>query len=1631
MKKIITLLSFLMFLTACQEDSIEDNNQINANQSIQSQPNSNQEFNYSELTPFKILSMTEGIYESAPALQINLSLPIKPDYSNHISVTHKQQTVSGDWIISENGLSLYFPFIESDQKYLINVNSQLTSVNGKLIDKTYKKSIHTRAAQSRVRFLTGGHTLLKNSNQLPIEAVNVENIDLKFWKIKIEKYQEFLRYPNYRDSYSLNKLKTVADLIYTGQFTIDSVKNKTEIHNISLTGIPELEGHGIYFVTMAPSADYPYEFQTSWFSITNIGIQSRSFKDSIAVFTHKIPDASVYKDVQLTLYNNKHEIIGQTKTDQTGFAEFNTTGLKANTRASLIVAQQGNNTNIIRLNSPKMDLSDFSLSHRTYKPQELFLYAPRDLYRPGETVNINALLRNEDGQLVTASPIRVEIKRPDNRTFKTLNWQGDESAFYQTSFKVPSDSLTGRWRFVAKLANNDVFEYAFSVEDFLPERLKLDLKAGNESEHIAFNETPKIKVQSDYLYGAPASKNRFDATVTVYPSNNLFEEFKDYSFGSNHYRDYDLNFTTKAQTLDESGYGELTIKPNWNQTKFPLKISSYVSVYESGGRPIARKFNQIAWPYNRAIGVRSLWKGNYARPNQNNGVELIAVNKSGEKIALENVEVLLIRENYNRYWHWGDDGWSYNRGEKNIPVYSSIVNINADQPEMITLPLEYGSYRVELRHQQKLISSHQFFSGWTWYDPESANAQRPDQVKLLWNKDSLTAGESAELKITAPYIGSALITVESDKLLWKKTIEMTQAEQTIEIPIDTNWNRHDLHASVMVIRSGEIKRRNLPTRSFGIIHLPLNRDQRKLDVVIEHPEKVLPEQTVSIKVKAKNLTSNANAYLTLAAVDTGVLNVSNFKTPDPFSWFFEKRKYLASIHDMYASIIALKDGKNTHLKFGGDADLEHGGEAPKSEVQIVSLFSEKVEFNGDGEAEIEFKLPYFNGEVRLMAMAFNENQFASAESPMKIAAPIVIETSMPRFLAKGDVTHATIDVHNTESTTQTVDIKIQASSSLNSQIIEKQLVLKANQKEIIQLPIISQIHAGLGHIEINASSQENTDFVLNRKWRIGLRPAYPAIINKTNKMIEVGSQFSADAKSFSGFDDTGLQSVLKISNSPVLNAEEQIKHLMAYPYGCLEQTSSRAWPLLSVEKSDLALINSDQQSKIFDQRVDLINGAISRLLGMQRYDGSFGLWNNNSHEEYWLTVYVTDFMLKAQTLGYTIPEKSLSKAINRIQTYVKGRNNINSELSQYLTNANHFKLSYQAYAAYVLSNINQINLGDTRKLYDSYSVNAKSPLPLAHLASALEKSGDTKRANEAWLKVLDFKWDQNRFAYYGDYGSKIRDLSQIILLGLDSQLTNDLPKSMMTFIKPLQKDLYKRTYLSTQERGAIFKLAKALDKNKDLGVDWQALLTIAEKKETLNQSQDYTQNWYDSDASRAFNIQNTSNQPLFVDFSTQGYLKEAKPESHGISVKRRFFNIQGNTQDLSTLKTGDMVLVHLMLKTDKEYRYLPDAMIVDLLPAGLELENQNLDNSFKLGEIKIDGKSIAQWQNNSRIKHAEYRDDRFVAALALSSYRDNHVFYLARAVTPGEYTVPPSLVEDMYRPEIRAIGDKEVKLIIK
>lgn len=1633
--KNISILLLCFLLLACGQDNTDPADSATTNQSGAGENQSTtvsgpEEMVVNEQTPFKVLSVSEGIYDNTSALQINLNLPIKQgqDLSHLIRVRSQGTQIDSHWILSDNRMALYYPFIEADTEYVIEVAQSLTSVNGKILSQATNKTIQTQPLKKSARFLSNGNTLQQSDRHLPIEAVNVDAVELKFWRVKREQLHVFLQYPNKRDIYSLKQLNNMAELVYTSHFDLDQTKNKLENHNLPIGDIEAIQAAGTYFVTMMPDDLYEYDYESTWFIQTDIGLHTRVYRNSVAVFAHRLPVAETYAGVHVEVINEKGETLIEGTTDAQGFVKLD---VAEPHKIQFILATQGDHTNLVRLHQPKLDLSEFNLSHRGYQAQEMFLYAPRDLFRPGETVNINGLLRDADGQLVTASPVKVKIRRPDNRVFKEFNWVGDQQAFFQSEFELPADAMTGQWGFHAQLANNNTFNYAFAVEDFLPERLKLDLSVGNESAHVLVTEQPKIKVQSDYLYGAPAAGNRFDATVNVMAATRLFDAHEDFNFGSNHDTRFETNYTTDAATLNEAGFAELPLPIRWQSTPFPLKISSHVNVYEAGGRPIARSINQYVWPQELAIGIKPMWDGRLASPNQVNSIELLAVNRAGEPIDVAHAEVMLIQENRERYWHWGDDGWNYRNNNQEVPVYNAVTSINQTGPNVMTLPLDYGSYRIEVRTQdQTLISSYRFFSGWRWYDPHAASGEKPDQVKLAWQAHDLKPGSQAELAITAPYAGTALVTVESDDILWHQTIAMDQAQQVVSIPIDTSWQRHDLHASVMVIKAGETlsARAHLPKRALGVLHLPLNRDDRNLQLELIHPDSALPDEPLTVTLKTTQADPAQTTYVTLAAVDTGVLNVSNFKTPQPFEWFFAERQYFPALRDVYGSLIEMIDAKNARQKFGGDGDIARGGDEAQSEVQIVSLFTDKVAFDANGEAEITLPIPYFNGELRLMALAFNDHQYSGADSRIKIKAPVVIETSMPRFLAKGDATHATVEVHNTEDTGTEISVQVAVDDELGGFAKSYEWSLAADEKQVVQVPLQGLAHRGLAQIQVKANAASG--FALDRSWRLGLRPAMPAVTDQYQATLKKGGQFAVDDSHYGKFDAVNLKAVLQVSDTPVLNHADHLQQLLQYPYGCLEQTSSRAWPLLLAEEADFGEHTGVSKTNLFDQRYAIINQAISRLLGMQLYSGGFGLWSENSPEEYWLTVYVTDFLIRAKQLGYQVPEHNLNQAVTRLQNYIRNAANINSDLAQYLSHRNHFEIAYKAYAAYVLAETKQVSLQDLRRLYDDFAEQAKSPLPLAHLARGLELMGDNRRAEEAWLKVVDFQWNRSQYDYYGDYGSKVRDYAAVIALGAQSPLMNQLPQSTLDLITPLQQDVANRPWLSTQERSALFKTAKQLKQANPAGSEWQIALHRGEQTGEVKQAEDFTRVWRGVDTRTDVTIENTGDKPVYLDVTFQGYLKQHQAENHGMVVRKKYFDLNGNHVDLKNIDSGAFVLVHLEMSLEDQYSYLPDALLVDLLPAGLELENQNLEHAMKLDDIKIDGKYVRDWGQYTRIKHSEFRDDRFVAALTLSSYQNAHVFYLARAVTPGDYVIPPALVEDMYRPEIRSTSDDLGHIVI-
>ncbi|MDP2561354.1 alpha-2-macroglobulin [Psychrobium sp. 1_MG-2023] len=1647
-KHIPLVLLFISFLIACNDDNAVKKNQSSSSQEassleqktsalpVKTKVSGEPTFNKAKVrsdykdTPLRVLDVSERNVDGKNVIAVTLSVPLDPaiNFQRYLRVTSKNKAVDGAWIISNSGKTLWFPFVDPDTNYRVVVHHGLEAGNGQKLATTDSAQVTTSRLESSVNFDTTGAFLTQGlGNGLPVVAVNTDEVDINFYRIKEKSRHHFLQeIADHRYYWGMDRITQFGDLVYSGRYALDVPKNTRAKRSIDMGGVSELNQPGIYLAVMAQAGKYD-KHQTMWFSITDIGLHARFYQKQLDVYASSLVSGKPLEQVDVSLVDRQGVVLQQTSTSPNGEASFD-----GNLNdAALIVAQNDHHFSLIEINKPALDLSEFDLGLRPNRAQELFIYAPRDLYRPGEVIDFNGLLRDQDGRMVKHNSLSAVIKSPDGTKVKSFQWQGDEQNYFHYQWQIPASAPVGTWQLEVSNLGRDSFSFAFKVEEFLPERLKLTFnpKATAKRTVIGKGEQFQLPVLGEYLYGAPAAGNRLSTQVSTSLWRNPVESLADFEFGDIKQGQFNSREELKDIELDSQGQGTITYQNDWAALTSPLRVRFISSLYESGGRPVSRVHSGLVWPKEQLLGIRPHFGDSNPDAHSTVSFDVVKASLAGNKYAATNLDIKLIREDRRYFWVYSESqGWHYQWTDNEYVELTSTLDIAQDEIGEVKFPVSWGRYRLEVREPALgLSTSVQFYAGENWYEDwqnsQSGNgAARPDKVALALDKAAYQVGDTVKVNVVPPQAGEAIIMVEGDSPLFIKRQFIPAQGATIEIPVAGSWQQHNLYISALVLQPGDNIKTITPKRSFGLIHLPLARENRQLQVNFDVPDKVLPNSQLEVKlsvtgelVSTVNMLSNEArskvqpVFVTVAAVDVGVLSVSDFTTPNPFEAFFGQRRYQVDSRDVYHQVIEMSLADKARLRFGGDSDLNRGGKAPQSEVQIVSLFSGVVAVNDDGTANIPLKLPDFNGKIRLMAVAFSADKFGHGEQEVTVAAPVVTQIAMPRFLALGDKTTVALDVTNLSGSKQDLAVNFTGQGSISTFYQSQMLTLDDGQKTTLFYPVEATSYQGQARFSLSLSS-ESLQLVINRDWALGMRPAYPATFTKVQKLLKQGQSLSLDPKHIEPLLADTIQVSLNVSSRADIDLQSQLNHLLQYPYGCLEQTSSRAYPLIlaTPSKQKLAGIKPVAESK----RLSMINKGIERLAMLQLSNGGYGLWSNTSPEEHWLTVYVADFLLNARDMGVGVPNEMLDKTLKRLQRYLSRSGRFYNE--RWSDDQDHYNFAYKAYAAYVLSRVNQAPLGTLRTLALSQSKHARSGLAQTHLAVALTKMGDHKLAQSVLAKALT-NLPRKRQAYLADYGSQIRDYALMIDLMLSHKLE---PKKAISMSFTLADLLRQRQYLSTQERNALFLAGISL---KDFdGAIWAAEILIGSAQTKLNQSASYQSNLAPDALTQAISIRSDHNAPLLANFNISGYAKSApQAMGNGLSVNRRWYTVKGETANLNEAKVGDLYLVHLVVNAEQR---TPDALLVDLIPAGFELENQNLAHSIKLDSVLIDGKTIPQWTRYNHIKHQEYRDDRFVAALEVSKRRSSHLFYLMRAVTPGEYQVPSVLVEDMYRPEIRAIG---------
>lgn len=1572
-----------------------------------------------------VVDVSEVQLDGASTLSLSFSVPLNPDqkFAEKVHlVDSKDGKVDGAWELSDNLMELRLRHLEPQRKLVLTIDPGLVAVNNNTLAAEYSARLETADLQATVGFASRGSLLpTRLAEGLPVIALNVDKVDVEFFRIKPESLPAFLgswEGSSSLRSYQSKELLPLADLVYSGRFDLNPARNTRETVLLPISGLKPLQQPGVYLAVMRASGTYNYTQPATLFTLSDIGLSAHRYANRLDVFTQALEGGKALSGVDVELYDEKGRVIGQGKTDNAGHAE-----LPLPAKAQVLLAHQGEQTSMLRLNSAALDLAEFDITGPKAHPLQFFIFGPRDLYRPGEVVLLNGLLRDSDGKSVKPQPITVEVRRPDEQVSRKFVWDADATGLYQYQLQLSDEAPTGRWQLVFDLGDGKPQLYEFQVEDFLPERMALELKGSDTP--LAPDAPFDVAITGRYLYGAPASGNRLNGQLYVRPLREAVPGLPGYQFGSVTEEDLKQDLEIEDSTLDANGKLDLSIDSQWAKARSPLELVLQASLQESGGRPITRRLTQPVWPAEVMPGLRSLFDGEATDGDGPVEFEVLMADAQGHKLAADNLKVRLVRERRDYYWNYSEsDGWSYHFNEKFLNLSEETLSVKKDSTAKISFPVEWGPYRVEVEDPSTgLISSVRFWAGYRWQDNAEGGAVRPDQVKLALDKPAYADGDTAKVTVTPPSAGKGYLLVESSEgPLWWQEIDVPAEGKTYDIPMDKKWARHDLYVSALVIRPGERKANVTPKRAVGVLHLPLDRSQRKLALTVTAPEKMRPKQPLKLKVNAKNAdgTIPESVHVLVAAVDVGILNITEYATPDPFAAMFGRKEYGADQLDIYGQLIEAGRNRLASLAFGGDAALAKGGKRPETSVTIVALQSAPVTLNEQGDAEISVDIPDFNGELRIMAQAWTDERYGMAEAKTVVAAPLIAELSAPRFLAGGDQTKVALDLSNLSGKAQKLNVQVVAEGQLSLADGDgaKAVSLDQGQRTTVQIPVKALGGFGQGVIRVTVNGLDLPGESLpafSREWTIGVRPAYPAMLKQYRAVLK-DQAWSLPDGALEAFEPAGREALLSVSSRPPLNLGEQIRALKAYPYGCLEQTTSGLYPSLYADAATLKRLGL--QGEPDAKRKAKIELGIERLIGMQRYNGSFGLWAADGEEEYWLTAYVTDFLLRARDQGFAVPPDALKKANERLLRYLQERNQIEVNYSE---DAEHTRFAVQAYAGLVLSRSQQAPLGALRSLFDRRS-DARSGLPLVQLSIALEKMGDKPRADQALLAGLAAGRKAND--WLADYGSPLRDQALILSLLEENKLATDKVEERLF---ALSDQVAANRYLSTQERNSLFLAGRAiLDKPEG---KWAATLTSGSNNRALSNDQPGVK--LDSSVLAApLTVQNTGGDTLYQQMTLSGY--PSQPPAAGgeiLSISRDYLGMDGAALNLNGLKSGELVLVHLEIKARER---VPDALVVDLVPAGLEIENQNLAQSS--ASLEDASESVKQWREsmeNAGVKHQEFRGDRYVAAVDLKEFNTVHLLYLARAVTPGVYRVPPPQVESMYRPNWQALGEAPAQLVVK
>ncbi|MFK7784535.1 MAG: alpha-2-macroglobulin [Crocinitomicaceae bacterium] len=1569
-----------------------------------------------KVTNTKVMSDEEG----DQYLEIHFSEALLPQ-QNLNGIIKLEGEKNLNFHIEENTVRVFLSNLMVGNKKL-TVDTGIKDGSGYRMKEAYATNLFFPSPRPRVR-LHGNGSILPNSQGLifPFETVSLKSVDVRIIKIKEKSVHHFLQVNDLDGQDELSRFGKVVAEKHIKLTMKEGDSSKWTSHVLDLNRLIKPELGAIYRVGIkfekkdsscgCPIEEvdeneeeeeedkwsertwraymYSYDEYDSWgyyddrtnpcdpeyydgkavnrtILASDLGIVFKLDQDkrghifvSNMVTAKPIPNASIY------FYDYTSDLITSGRCDANGML-----ALPLDTKPFLLIAKYGNQRGYLKLedyftnSTSKFDVQGEDLE----KAVKGVFYGERGVWRPGDSLFLSFVLNDPQRSIPLNHPIHFELKNPSNRTVASYAAKKNSTGSYVFRTATSPNAKTGYYSVSAEIGNH-YFEKSLRVETVKPNRLKVNLSVNNSDSSL---------LQAKWLHGASAQNLKAKVSRVIRPKKTSFTEYPTYSFDSPIRPFYNRDEVLFDADLDENGQATISTKSEDLKSSPGMLSAMYTTrVFEkSGDFSIAVEKKSLS-PFDTFIGLDTPKKDftESLEVNKSHRFSVIALTAEGKKVSVDKVH-LKIYKIYQPWWT--EEGpkklLNYVTRTANLTVMDSMISVKNGVAtfNFKVTGQNYGNYLVTLtdmegKHQTgaKLRFDYPY-----WKRKNRSGNEHAKMLDFASNKKNYTVGETVKLTIPSPENGRALVSIETGERVVKKFWQSTQkGDNQIAFQVDKKMFPN-AYVHVTLVQPHHTTVNDRPIRMYGIIPIDIDDRNTHLHPVISMKESIRPNRTAAVQVKEQH---GRKMTYTLAVVDDGLLDITGFRTPNPWKKIYARRSLGVQTWDMYDDVIGAYSGSMRNLiSIGGDGWENQIKETPKANrfkpmVRFIGPFT----LEAGRRASHKIDIPNYVGSVRVMVVAQNNGAYGKAQKTVTVKQPVMVLATLPRLIGPMEELSVPITVFAMEDHVKEVSVEVVSNNFLQLKKTQFNVQFDKAGDQVVNVPIKVAKKLGIGTFKVTARSGNEVAY---HEIEVDVRAPNPVIYEGSEYALEPGEEKSFPI-SFTGLSGSN-RATFEVSQIVPIGLNKRLDYLIRYPHGCIEQTTSSVFPQLFLNQ----MIELDKKDR--NQISSNVKEGIQRIASFQTSDGGFAYWPGNYQSDEWGTNYAGHFLLTAEKLGYTVP-------VQMKDAWVSYQRSVANEIK--LTKYNQVS---QAYRLFTLALSGNPELSAMNQMRGRGNLN---PTAKWRLATAYYLVGQKEVALDMVKHLPITGGGEDAYSY--TYGSELRDRSMI--LESLSLMKDDVRSKKL--VDELSKKMNSDEWFSTQTTAytllGVSTYYGAL--NRDGGVNYSHKLNKKSFQNVQSKSNVHRLMYTDDDVKKkgTVTLKNTGKTKLFVKVVSEGIPLEYNlpKKQNNLLLNLAYRNMDGELLNPEKLKQGMDFKAEVTITNPGKNGDLTEIALSHLFPNGWEIHNTRLYGG-----------------GSSQVDYQDIRDDRVYSYFDLHEGESKKITVQLNAAYLGKFYHPAIQVETMY-----------------